>query len=110
VPELRASFPHDLKLVAFLGGCDDLDISFWRPYGSRKVEQIAFYETAEQLRQRKFKYAVVSGAGFEWQGSISNVTFQQWLVQARAEVLTNTTVTTTVTVGPQPWYFVRFQD
>jgi hypothetical protein len=111
LPALRAHLPKDLKLVGFLGSSDDLDISFWRPYAARRqVAQIAFTETAEQLRKRKLQYAIVSGSGFQWQGSITNVTFEQWLAQTRAEVVTNVTATVTVTLGPTPWYFVRFKD
>ncbi len=73
------------------------------------MAQIALTETAEQLRKRKLEYAIVSGAGFEWQGIATNVTFQQWLVQTRAEVVTNVTATITVSQGPTPWYFVHFK-
>lgn len=111
LPTLREQLPQDLKLVGFLGSSDDLDISFWRPYASRRqVAQIALTETAEQLRKRKLQYAVVSGAGFDWQGIATNVTFQQWLVQTRAEVVTSLTATITVSQGATPWYFVRFKD
>lgn len=110
LPTLRAQLPNDLKLIGFLGSSDDLDISFWRPYSARRqVAQIALTETAEQLRKRKLEYAIVSGAGFEWQGIATNVTFQQWLVQTRAEVVTNVTATITVSQGPTPWYFVHFK-
>jgi hypothetical protein len=110
LPELRAQLPKGLKVLGFLGTPDDLDISFWRPYGARQVDQISQLETAEQIRQRKLQYAIVSGASFDWQGAMTNLTFSQWLVQTRAEVLTNTTATITVSAGPQPWYFVHFKD
>jgi hypothetical protein len=108
LPELRSHLPKDLKLVGFLGGPDDLDISFWRPYTTRQVAQLVMTETPEQLQQRKIQYAVVSGAGFDWQVTMTNFTFAQWLVQTRAEVVTNVTATVTVSSGPQPWYLVRF--
>jgi hypothetical protein len=100
-----------LKLVGFLGTPDDLDISFWRPYLSRQVAQISATETAEHIRERKITHAIVSGPGLEWSAfSITNLTLDSWLLQTRAEVLTNTTATVTVSAGPQPWYLVRFKD
>jgi len=111
LPELRASLPKDLKLVGFLGTPDDLDISFWRPYLSRQVAQISASEAADQLRKRKLTHAIVSGAGIEWYTHDStNLTLETWLAEARAEVLTNTTTTVTVSAGPKPWYLVRFKD
>lgn len=110
LPELRTQLPKELKVVGFLGTADDLDISFWRPYGTRQVAQISQAETAEQLHQRKLQYAVVSAAAFEWEGSTTNLTFETWRIQTRAEVVTNTTATVTVSAGPKPWYLVRFKD
>lgn len=110
LPELRAQLPRELKTVGFLGTSDDLDISFWRPYGTREVAQISLVETAEQIRQRKLEYAIVSGAGFKWEGAPAEISFENWLDQARAEIVTNTIVTVTVSSGPQPWYIVRFKD
>ena len=110
LPALREQLPNDLKLVGFLGTPDDLDISFWRPYLSRQVAQINAAETAEQLRERKITHAIVSGAGIEWSAfANTNLTLQSWLTQTRAEVLTNTSATVTVSAGPQPWYLVRFK-
>lgn len=111
LPELREQLPKDLKVVGFLGTPDDLDISLWRPFLSRQVAQIAATETADQLRQRKLTHAVVSGAGIEWSRyTTTNLTFESWLAQTRAEVLTNFTATITVSAGPQPWYLVKFKE
>ena len=111
LPQLRAQLPKDLKVVGFLGTPDDLDISFWRPYLSRQVAQISATETAEQIRQRKLTHAIISGAGIEWSAiANTNLTFEGWLAQTRAEVMTNTTATVTVSAGPKPWYLVRFNE
>ena len=111
LPELREQLPKDLKVVGFLGTPDDLDISFWRPYLSRQVVQIAATETADQIRQRKLTHAVVSSAGLEWWTySMTNLTLESWLTQTRAEVLTNITTTVTVSAGPKPWYLVKFKE
>ena len=104
--ELRAALPPDLKVVGFLGTPDDLDISFWRPYGTRRVEQIGHRATAEQIRARKLQYAIVSGVHFD----LAKMSFADWLTEMRAEIVAETTVTVSVGVGPQHYYFVRFQD
>lgn len=103
---LRAQLPPDLKIIGFLGTSDDLDISFWRPFGSRQVEQISHRATAEEIRLRKLQYAVVSGAHLE----LAKVAVADWLTQMRAEVLAEITVTTSVSAGPKQWWLVRFQD
>ncbi len=106
LPELRAKLPPDLKVVGFLGTHDDLDISFWRPFGSRRVEQISHIAKPEDIRTRKLQYAVVSGIHFE----LANRSFDDWLKEMRAEVVAETTATIVVSVGPKKWYLVRFLD
>jgi len=106
LPGFRAALPRDLKVVGFLGGPDDLDISLWRPYGSRRVETIAMQATAEQIRQRKLQYAVVSGFFL----TACNIAFDDWLSRSRAEVVASATVTIAVSSGPQHWYLVRFKE
>jgi hypothetical protein len=104
--ELRALLPADLKVVGFLGTHDDLDISFWKPYGGRRVAQIGHRETAEQVRARKLQYAVVSGLHFE----LARLKFEDWLAAMRAEVVAETTLTISLSAGDQRWYVVRFLD
>jgi hypothetical protein len=104
--ELRAALPPDLKVVGFLGTPDDLDISFWRPYSTRRVDQIGHRETAAQVRARKLQYAIVSGVHFE----LAKMSFTDWLTEMRAEVVAETTVTVSVSVGPQRYYLVQFRD
>lgn len=105
-PDLRAKLPPGLKVIGFLGTHDDLDISFWRPFGSRRVEQISHVATARQIRARKLQYAIVSGLHFE----LAKRSFEDWLEEMRAEVVAETSVTVAVSVGPKPWYLVRFRD
>ncbi len=106
LPDFRALLPQDLKMVGFLGGPDDLDISLWRPYGGRRVETISKDATAEQIRLRKHQYAVVSGFFL----ASEKISFDDWLARSRAEVVATLTVTITVSSGPQRWYLVRFKD
>jgi hypothetical protein len=106
LPDFRARLPNYLKVVGFLGGPDDLDISLWRPYGRRRVETIVKEATAEQIRQRKHQYAVVSGFFLE----SYNISFDDWLSRTRAELVATATVTTVVSGGPQRWFLVRFTD
>lgn len=104
--ELRALLPADLDVVGFLGTHDDLDISFWKPYGGRRVAQIGHRETAELVRARKLKYAVVSGLHFE----LARQNFEDWLTAMRAEVVAQKTLTISLSAGAQSWYIVRFRD
>lgn len=106
LPELREKLPAEVKIVGFLGTHDDLDISFWRPFGSRRVEQISHIAKPEDIRARKLQYAAISGLHFE----LAERSFADWLKEMRAEVIAETTVTIAVSVGPKKWYLVRFHD
>lgn len=106
LPELRAKLPPDLKVIGFLGTHDDLDISFWRPFGSRRVQQIGHRATAEDIRAQGLLYAVVSGVHFQ----LAKLSFEDWLTEMRAEVIAESKVTVTLNSGEQHWYLVRFKD
>jgi hypothetical protein len=104
--QVRAVLPKDLAVVGFLGHGDDVDISLWRPFFSRRVEHILLEDTPEQIRQRHIQYVVVSGGYL----ATRNVSLATWLLQTRAALLATFTVTQTINLGPQPWYVVRLAD
>jgi hypothetical protein len=104
--QLRPLLPPDLKVVGFMGTADDIDISLWRPYFSRRVEHILLGDSPEQIRVRGIQYAVVSGLNLKEQ----DVTLDSWLQQANATLIATTNATVKVTDGPQPWHIVRFQN
>lgn len=101
---VRTLLPADFKVVGFLGTPDDIDISFWRPYGTRRVEHILLEDSTELIRSKGIDYAVVSGLHLEQR----QTTLAQWLAQSGAEFLTTTNLTVKVADGPQPWHVVRF--
>lgn len=103
---VRASLPAELKVVGFLGTEDELDISLWKPYSQRRVIHIKLGDSAEQIRARKITYAVVNGLHFlQEQASLDD-----WLKQARAEMVADITATVTLRAGEQHWYVVRFKE
>ena len=104
--EIRQSFPPDLKIIGFMGTKDDLDISLWKPYGSRRVEPFLFEDSPEQIRKLGIQYAVVSGLQLE----VEHSTIEEWLQKNRAELITTRVVVMVVSQGPEPWYLVRFKE
>ncbi len=102
---IREHFPLDLKVVGFMGTDDDLDISFWKPYGSRRVEPFLFEDSPEHIRQFGFEYAVVSGLNLGGK----HATIDEWLQKNSAELLFTTNATLTVQQGSEPWYLVRLK-
>jgi hypothetical protein len=103
--EVRQWFPPGLKTVGFMGTGDDLDISLWKPYGSRRVEPFFVTDSPEAIRKLGIEYALVSGLNLHFE----HTTIEEWLQKSRAELIGSTTVTVAVSVGPQNWYFVRFK-
>jgi hypothetical protein len=103
---VRERLPQGLKVVGFMGTGDDMDISLWRPFLTRRVEHILPEDTAEQVRQRGIQYAVVSG----YKLGLDHTTLAAWLARMHAELLATVTATVTVTQGPQEYYVVRFRE
>lgn len=104
--EVRARLPEGLPVVGFLGNPDDIDISLWRPFGTRRVEHILLSDSPEQIRQRHIQYAVVNEAEL----LESHTTLADWQKRTRAEVATTVIAALTVAQGPHPWHIVRFLE
>jgi len=102
---IRQWFPPGLKVIGFMGTDDDLDISLWKPYGSRRVEPFLFEDSPEKIRELGFEYAVVSGLNLE----VKHATIDEWLQKSRAELIATTIATMTVSQGPEQWYLVRLK-
>jgi hypothetical protein len=100
---VRALLPQDLKLVGFMGTPDDIDISLWRPFGSRRVEHILLSDSPEQIRQRHIQYAVVGEVNL----LEHNTALAEWQQRTGAELVATAIATTTVFQGPRHWYVVR---
>jgi hypothetical protein len=102
---LRQYFPPDLKIIGFMGMKDDLGISLWKPYGSRRVEPFLFDDSPEYIRNLGIQYAVVSDLELQ----VNHSTIDEWLQKNRAELITTKIVTLVVQQGPEPWYVVRLK-
>ncbi len=102
---IRAHFPQDLKVIGFMGTDDDLDISLWKPYGSRQVQPFFFEDSPEHLRQLGIEYAVVSSLNLIDKHS----TIEEWMQKTAAELVFTTNATMTVSQGPESWYLVRLK-
>jgi hypothetical protein len=102
---IRDAFPAGLNTVGFMGTEDDLDISLWKPYGSRRVTPFQVEDTAETVRQLGIEYAVVSGLELD----VKKFTLEDFLRKFNAELIATTNATMVVAQGPEPWYLVRFK-
>jgi hypothetical protein len=102
---IRQWFPPNLKVIGFIGTGDDLDISLWKPYGSRRVEPLFLSDPPEKIRELGVEYTVVGGFNLTDHGT----SIQDWLHKTGAEIIATTNATMTVTQGSQPWYLVRFK-
>jgi hypothetical protein len=103
---IRAMLPKGLSRVGFMGGADDIDISLWRPFGTRRVEHILPTDSLEQIQQRHIQYAVVSESPLLDEHTM----LAAWQERTRAEVVGTLTATMTVVQGPRLWYIVRFPE
>lgn len=102
---VRQWFPPGVDVIGFLGTGNDLDISLWKPYGSRRVEQFFFGDSREEIRKHGIEYAVVGGFCLNQR----QMTIQDWLQKSGAELIATTNVAMAVGQGPQPWYLVRIK-
>ena len=101
---VRALLPPGLKVVGFLGGEDDCDISLWRPFGARRVEHFQLTDSAAQIKARA-EYVVFSETSMAGHG----VTFADWLQKTGALPVASTNALLKINGGEQSWQLVRFE-
>jgi len=100
---VRELLPPNIRTVGFMASEDDLDISFWRPFGSRRVEHVFLGDSEQSIRQRHIEYIVVGGFNLK----LKETTLESWLERVHAEVIAKTSAIVKVAEGEQPWYVVR---
>jgi hypothetical protein len=103
---VRALLPPQVTRVGFLADGDDLDISLWRPFFSRRVIHVLLADTPAWIRGRQVDYVVVGEAYLASQ----HTTLAAWQSQVGAHCVGQVTVTLKVAEGPQPWYLMRMPD
>ncbi len=102
--DVRALLPPGLQVVGFMGTPDDIDISLWRPFGTRKVKHILVGDSPEQIRERQIQYAVVGEVSLQEK----NTSLTDWQKRTGAELVGGVIATASVSQGPRHWYLVRF--
>lgn len=104
---VRQLLPEKINEVGFIAGPDDMDISFWKPYGTRRVEHFFLNDTAAEIRElhpeESIRYFIIGGYNLK----SHQMTIDDWLQSHDAELVASTNATLKVSEGPQPWYIVR---
>jgi hypothetical protein len=103
---IREALPSSARIVGFLASEDDIDISLWRPFGSRRVKDILLNDSAEEIRRRGIEYVVVGGFHLAEKGT----KLESWLERVHGELIARRTATVKVAEGEQPWYVVRLRE
>jgi len=104
--EARSALPDSCRIVGIVADGNDSEISLWRPFGQRKVEDILLNESPESIHERGIQYAVIS----ELYLDIQHQTLEGWLQQHPGQVIKKFTATMIIRNGPQNWYVVKFKS
>ncbi|HXC36180.1 MAG TPA: hypothetical protein VNV43_09920, partial [Candidatus Acidoferrales bacterium] len=103
--DVRTLLPPGVRVVGFIGAEDDCDISFWLPFGSRRVEHFLLSDPPERFREESVEYAVVGGLNLKLRG----ITLNDWLQRTGAQIVAETNGTLKVAEGPQRWYVAKMK-
>jgi hypothetical protein len=101
---VRALLPAELAVVGFMARGDDTDISFWRPFGTKRVEHVLLDDSPAEIRQRGIEYVVAGDYNF----GLNGTSFAAWQQATGAQLVATTNATVRVSEIPQTWYVVRF--
>ncbi|MGH7941693.1 MAG: hypothetical protein ACREFR_11550 [Limisphaerales bacterium] len=103
--DVRALLPPRVKVVGFIGGPDDSDISLWLPFGSRRVEHFLLSDPPERFRREHVEYVVIGELTLEAKG----VALKDWLTRNGAVAVGAASSTFKVSQGPQRWYVTKIK-
>jgi hypothetical protein len=101
---VRALLPPGIKVVGFLGGEDDCDISLWRPFFARRVEHFRMTDSPAEIKARA-EYVVVSETSMAGHG----IAFTDWLQKSGATRIASTNAMLKINGGVQSWQLVQFK-
>jgi hypothetical protein len=102
---VRQLLPPEVSTIGFMATEDDIEISFWRPYFKRRVEDLLLTDSVEYMRERNVQYVVVGGLNFV----LRYTSLDEWRGRTGGELMATTSATLKVMEGPQPWYVVRIK-
>jgi len=102
---IRPLLPPGVTRVGFFANPDDIDISLWRPFGSRQVLHVMLKDSGSQIRERNLEYVVVGGFNLHETG----MTIEEWMNRVNAELVATTNATLRVAEGRQEWYVTRLR-
>ena len=91
--------------VGFLAKPDDVSISLWRRFGSRRVENILITDSPDSIRQRHVEYLVTN----ENYLSENAITLTAWLHRVDADLIATIKARGRVNEGPKDWYLIRLR-
>lgn len=103
---VRGLLPQGVRVVGFAGGTDDSEISFWLPFGSRRVKDFLVTDSPVEIRKRGIEYAIITSMQLPQKG----LTVDDWLKKSGAELLAITHATLKIETGEQTFYLVRFKS
>jgi hypothetical protein len=103
---VRALLPGNLEVVGFLADPDDMDISLWRPFGSRRVRHVRPEDPVAVLRRQGIQYVVVGAANM----AVRGIPVEDWVRRVGGTLAATAVATVKVAEGPQKWHVVRLPD
>jgi hypothetical protein len=102
---VRDVLPPDVKVLGLIT-YDDPETSLWRPFGSRRIEQVCPQDTAADLKQRGVEYILVRE---ELLGPWFKCSLEDWLKQMNARVVQRIPLHLRISRGAADWYLVQLQ-
>ncbi len=103
---LRKHLPENVKTVGIISGIDDSQLALWRPYGTRRVQELVG-EAVWFREGTNFLWIVVK---HETLCEANGVDFQEWLSRTGAELIATENIASKVSAGDELWSLVKLTD
>ena len=95
-----------MKSVGISSGIDDSQLALWRPYGTRRVQELVG-EAVWFREGTNFLWIVVK---HETLREANGVVFQEWLSRTGAELIATENIASKVSAGDELWSLVKLTD
>jgi hypothetical protein len=101
---IRASLPDEVKTLGLVSGGNDLEVSLWRPYFTRRVVHIVPGEDPARLKAGNIDFVVLNDEGLKY---AHKTTLEEWCVRYGMTPYKNFSLPIRASREEMKWYLVR---
>lgn len=104
---IRNSLPESVRVLGLVSGGNDMEVSLWRPYFTRRVLHIVPGEDPSKLKAKEVEFVVLNGEGLQYN---LKTTFEAWCARYGMKPYKEFALPVRASREEQKWYIARWAE